>query len=197
MTKVTDSPLLLETISIESGEALHINYHNIRFKRTREELFGLGEDFDLAKIIEAPDENNYRCRILYDQTIHSIEYIPYQEKSIKKIKVVHSDIEYNYKYADRTKLNELLEENSQSDEVLIIKNGLVTDTTIANIAFLQRGVWITPKMPLLAGTTRQRLIDTGFLRPIEIKYREIPHFDGVALMNAMVGFKIITPTWVK
>jgi len=195
MTSSADSPLLLETISIKSGEAQHLQYHNQRFNKTRKELFDIDMPFDLQSIIKAPDQHRYRCRILYNQSIQLIEYIPYLPKKIEKIKVIESNIEYNYKYENRTEFNELLALYPQNDELLLVTNGLVTDTTIANIAFLNNGAWVTPQKPLLEGTTRQRLIDEGFLRAIEIKYSEIPHFDGVALMNAMVGFKIITPTW--
>ena len=40
-----------------------------------------------------------------------------------------------------------------------IKNGIITDTSIANIAIFYDGVWITSKNSLLNGTTKDRLIE--------------------------------------
>jgi 4-amino-4-deoxychorismate lyase len=190
-----NSSLLLETIRIEKGKALHLSYHNQRFNKTRKKLFNIHSSFDLATIIKPPDQETYRCRILYDREIQKVEFLPYQPKPIQKIALISSDLSYPFKYADRTAFNKLLDASLECDEILIIQKDLLTDTTIANIAFLQEGQWITPDCPLLEGTTRQRLIDEGFLTPKAIQADEIDHFDGFALMNAMIGFKVINPTW--
>lgn len=192
-----NSSLLLETIRIEKGEALHLSYHNQRFNKTRKKLFNIHNSFDLATMIKPPNQETYRCRILYNREIQKIEYLPYQQKLIQKIALVSSDLTYPFKYADRTALNELLAASPECDDILIIRKGFLTDTTIANIAFLQEGRWITPEYPLLEGTARRRLIDEGFLTPKAIRAEEINHFDGFALMNAMLGFKVINPIWVR
>jgi 4-amino-4-deoxychorismate lyase len=102
--------------------------------------------------------------------------------------LVHSDIDYNLKYADRSALEALKAERPDADDVLIVKNGYVTDTTIANIAFFDGERWLTPATPLLEGTTRARLIDEGVLTPAPIRYDAIDHFKSVALFNALQGF---------
>ena len=191
------SSLLLETIKVEGGEAFHLSYHNQRFNRSRNSLFGINKPVDLSKYIRPPDNRLYRCRILYDQEIQKIEFLPYQPKPIQKIALISSDLSYPFKYADRTAFNKLLDASPECNEILIVQQGLLTDTTIANIAFLQEGRWITPECPLLEGTTRQRLIDEGFLTPKAIRADKIDSLNGFALMNAMLGFKIINPTWVK
>ncbi len=186
---------LLETIRIENGEALNISYHNQRFNRSRKELFSIDRSIDLSKVITPPDKGVYRCRILYDHNIRTIEYLSYQPKIIQTIAIVESSISYPYKYADRKQLEALLATSPQADDVLISQNGYLTDTTIANIALLEKGRWITPDNPLLEGTTRRRLINEGFLTPKSIIIDEINQFDGFALMNAMIGFKVIkSPT---
>jgi len=189
--------LLLETVSIRDGAAEHIEYHNRRLNKSRKELWAIGESIDLSSVLtDLPLHGHHRCRILYgEKGIESTEYFPYTSREIDSIALVESGIDYRYKYADRTGLDALRELAPGWDEVLIVRDGLVTDTTIANIAFREEGRWITPAVPLLEGTTRQRLIDNGFLGCREISYGEIGGFDGVALMNAMVGFRIITPQW--
>jgi len=191
------STLLLETLCIKESKVEHISYHNWRFNQSRRELFGIESFCDLAPLLTPPTLGTYRCRILYGRTIESIEYIPYQPKEIKRVALVRSAIEYSYKYANRRELDALKESSPKSDDIVIIQDGLITDTSIANIAFLENGQWITPKKPLLKGTTRQRLLESGFLREKNIPSEIISSFDGVALMNAMVGFKIISPIWMK
>lgn len=185
--------LLLETIRIKNGEADYLEYHNQRFRKSQRDLLGINSDFDLGTIISAPKQGIYRCRILYTRDIQSIEYIPYQTKEFKKIALMQSDIEYRYKYANRDTLDTLLKSSVDCDDILIHKDSLVRDTTIANVAFKKNDKWFTPMNPLLAGTTRQRLIDNGLLVPKSIKIDEIKSYDGFALMNAMIGFRVINP----
>ena len=187
----SSAPLLLETIKIEDGEIHNLSYHQHRCTKSRKKLFHSSDVLDLSSIIDAPKVGLYRCRILYGVSLHSIEYIPYIPKEIQRLKIVSSDIEYSLKYANRDALNALLESNKDVDEVIIEKNGYLTDTTISNIAFFDGKQWLTPAKPLLEGTMRAKLIDEGFLQPKEIKKEDIQNYSQVALMNAMIGFKIL------
>jgi len=106
--------------------------------------------------------------------------------------MLHDDtIEYAMKYANRERLDALFAQRGDADDVLIIKNGFVTDTTIANIAFFDGKRWLTPASPLLEGTTRQRLLDEAKIVEEEIRIQDVARFKQVALMNAMVDFAII------
>ncbi|RLA80425.1 MAG: hypothetical protein DRG78_11000, partial [Epsilonproteobacteria bacterium] len=127
--------------------------------------------------------------------IKSIKYIPYIEKEINKIKIVSSNINYKYKYANRDELNRLLKEHNKFDEIIIEKDGYITDTTISNIAFYDDNCkqWFTPKTPLLRGTMREKLLSDGFLKTRNIESTEISNYKKVSLINAMIGFKIINP----
>jgi 4-amino-4-deoxychorismate lyase len=187
----TSIPLLLETIKIEDGEIHNLSYHQNRCTKSRQTLFHSTDILDLASIINAPQTGVYRCRILYAEKLHSIEYIPYTPKEIKRLKIVSSDITYSLKYANRDALNALLESNKDVDEVIIEKNGYLTDTTISNIAFFDGKQWLTPVKPLLEGTMRAKLIDEGFLHTKQIKKEDLQNYSQVALMNAMIGFKIL------
>jgi 4-amino-4-deoxychorismate lyase len=187
----SSTPLLLETIKIEDGEIHNLHYHQNRCTKSRQKLFHSSDVLDLSSIIDAPKVGLYRCRILYRESLHSIEYIPYIPKEIQKLKIVSSDIEYSFKYANRDALNTLLESNRDVNEVIIEKNGYLTDTTIHNIAFFNGKQWLTPEKPLLEGTMRAKLIDEGFLQTKQIKKEELQNYSQVALMNAMIGFKIL------
>jgi len=183
--------LLLETIKIENGEVFDLSYHQKRFDKSRKGLFSDTMPMDLTDMIEAPKKGLYRCRILYDTGIHSIEYIPYRAKVIQRLKIVPADIDYAYKYADRDAFNTLLQNNPAFDEVIIEKNGFISDTSISNLAFYDGSRWVTPEEPLLEGTMRGKLLDQGFLIKSQIQKKDLGKYSHVALMNAMLGFNIL------
>jgi len=184
-----NKPLLMETIKIKDGLIHNLSYHQERFTRSRVAIYGTTNKLNLKEYIYPPTKGLYRCRILYANNIHSVKYIPYVPKVISCLKLVSSRIDYDYKYANRDELNSLLVNGY--DDILIEKDGYITDTSIANIAFYDGKQWVTPKNPLLKGTTRQKLIDDGFLQTRQIKPNDIYNYTQVALMNAMIGFKII------
>lgn len=191
-SKDRSSPLLLETIKIEEGKVHNLNYHQSRCDKSRQKLFNSVDSLDLSSIIKPPQTGLYRCRILYAEALEAIEYIPYTPKKLDTLKIISSNIEYDFKYANRDGLHALLQSNSDVDEVIIEKNGYLTDTTISNIAFFDGKEWVTPQKPLLEGTMRAKLIDEGFLKTKEIKKKELSNYSQVALINAMIGFKILS-----
>lgn len=187
--------IFLETIRVVNGEIYNLEYHQKRYERVLDD-FGVKIKEDLGNFIKPPKNGTYRCRLLYDisktPSILDITYHKYEKRDISSLKILSSNsIDYRYKYADREKLNALFELRGECDDVLIIKNELVTDTTIANIAFFDGLKWITPKTPLLMGTTRERLLFEGKIFEANIYAKEIKNFTKVALLNAMVDFDII------
>ena len=183
--------LLLETIKIEEGIVHNLEYHQKRLDRSTQALFKRKSNIVLYNCIKAPQKGLYRCRIIYDEKIHSIEYIPYIPKEISSLKIITSTIDYQYKYANRETLNILIASQPETDDILIEKDGLITDTSIANIAFYTEGRWLTPTSPLLEGTVRAKLLDEGFLKKENITIDDLEKYSHVALMNAMIGFNIL------
>lgn len=180
--------MLLETIRCDLGEALHLSYHQQRLDRSLKQL-RCPTCYDLNALISPPDDTLYRCRFVYDSIQYSVEFIPYAPRSVTSLKLVYDDtIEYPLKYSDRENLNTLYKLRGVCDDVLIVKNGLLRDTTIANIALQIDDRWYTPQSPLLEGTTRARLLDEGFLRTAPLTPLDIAKASSVAIMNAMVGF---------
>ena len=187
------TPLLLETIRIEKGRAINLPYHQRRFDRSRKAHFHHLSPLSLAELISPPDTTHlWRCRISYHKEITAIEYLPYTPKVFRHLKVVSSSLSYPYKYYKREALKRLQADYSDYDDIIIEKEGLLTDTTIANIAFYDGKRWLTPKTPLLEGTMRAKLIDEGFLHPHPIRKEDISSYTYTALMNAMIGFKILS-----
>lgn len=155
-------------------------------------MLGSKRRLDLAAHINVPDTALYRCRIVYDDTTLEIEYIPYQKRAVRTLQAVEADqLSYALKYADRSALEDLFVQRGSSDDILIVQNGLITDTSIANIAFFDSQRWLTPRKPLLEGTTRARLLDTNKISLADISLEDLPKFTHFALMNAMIGFEEI------
>ena len=71
------------------------------------------------------------------------------------------------------------------------KNGLITDTSIANIAIEIDGIWFTPKTPLLYGTTRQRYLDNSKLKELDISIEMLQSANKIGLLNAMIDFDVL------
>jgi len=180
---------LFETIQVRDRRLININYHNRRFNQSRLELFGIKENICLENIISLPDTLNdkiYKCRLNYSQTINEITYSEYIPKIISTLRIVFcDDISYNYKYENRIYLKTLLRQ-AGTDDILIIKNGFVTDSSFANIIFFDGLKWHTPSTPLLMGTKRSFLLDTGAVTESEIHYKDIRLFHSSRLINAML-----------
>ncbi len=181
--------MFIETIRCEGGKAFHLPYHQHRLNATLQK-FAFYPHYTLSDRIAPPPKGLYRCRCVYDAHHFSCDYFPYTPKMIQKIGwIADETIDYGVKYADRTPFNDLLHRYSAYDEILIIQNGYLTDTTIANIALYVEGQWLTPHTPLLEGTTRARLVDEGKLFIAPLTPDDLPKATKIALMNAMIGFR--------
>ena len=187
------SPTLLETIRLEYGVPQHLSWHTARLNHTRRELFGVTDSLDLLQYLQQhavlllPQSPLAKLRLIYnDSQILSIDVTPYTPKPIRHITLIEADIDYQYKYTDRTALDHLA--TLVNNEILITTNGYLRDTSIANIALHRHGTWFTPNIPLLPGTTRARLLAEGFLLPKDIHQDTLPSYDRLGLMNAMTGF---------
>ena len=183
----------LETIKALDGRIENLSYHQKRYESVLAS-YGVADYKDLGAYLSPPPKGLYRCRVVYTlDKIVEVTYHSYVKRSIKHLKAITAnELEYAKKYVDREALNALYAKRGSCDDILIIQNALITDTSIANVAFFDGAEWFTPKQPLLAGTTRQRLLDSGFLKLADIGINELSSFKAMALMNAMIDFDIIT-----
>lgn len=181
----------LETIRIKDGKIFNLSYHQKRYESVLKH-FHIDKIKKLQDYINPPKTGLYRCRVVYDFNDIHVTFYPYTKREVNSLKLVYDDtIDYPFKYTNRQKIDELFKQKAKCDDILIVKNSLITDTSIANIAFYKNSNWFTPKTPLLKGTTRQRLIDDGKLIPKDITVDEIHTFSKIALLNAMIDFYIV------
>lgn len=181
-----------ETIKVVDGEHLNLPYHQKRYENTLN-YFGKINYEILESYLKAPLVGLYRCKIIYDlDSIKDIQYYEYKKKKVESLKIIYDDkINYSLKSTNRKDLDAMYEKREICDDILVVKNGYITDTTIANIALYKDGFWYTPKRVLLAGTTRQRYLDSSKIILKDISVDELGSFSSVALLNAMIDFDII------
>jgi 4-amino-4-deoxychorismate lyase len=181
--------ICFETICVRSRSFLNIESHDRRFNTTRRDLWGKEEHLPLEAAILIPDfisNASYKCRVVYGPDIESIEWEPYEARKISSIMLVDDDtISYAYKFRDRSRLQYLMESKRECDEILIVKNGLITDTSIANVALFDGYGWFTPDLPLLPGTQRALLLDQGIIKERRIHISDLPRYSKIKLFNAM------------
>ena len=181
----------LETIKSVDGELFNMSYHQKRYESVLDSL-GIEKKEDLKEYLNPPLYGIYRCRLVYTPDTINITYHEYKKKEISSLKLIfNNEIEYSNKSTCRDEIDALYEQRGDADDILIIKDLLVSDTSIANIAFYKNGDWLTPKQPLLKGTTRARLIDEGKIIESDIKVQDIRSFSKIALLNAMLDFDIL------
>ncbi|HKJ78214.1 MAG TPA: aminotransferase class IV family protein [Prolixibacteraceae bacterium] len=179
---------LVETIKCKNGKICNIAYHNTRFNNSRRELFGIHEIIDLSDFIFIPEHANsgtFKCRVLYKKEIGSIEFTAYQPRNISSLKIVFDpEIHYPFKYTDRNQLELLYEKRGECDDIVIVKNGFITDSYMANLIFWDGKKWYTPATPLLQGIQRAKLLKEGKIFQCPVKLEDLSAFKKVGLINA-------------
>ncbi len=180
---------LFETIKCSDGILSNLDFHNERFNKARKELFGIADEMDLKKRIEIHENCKtglFRCRVVYAENIEKIEFLPHQIRNISSLKLVEDNlIDYHLKYANREALQNLFEKREDCDDILIIKNGCITDSFTANVIFSDGKKWWTPDTPLLQGTQRARLIREKKISECRITVDDLQKFRFAGLINAM------------
>lgn len=184
---------LLESIYLKDGAFRNLPYHEERMRKSWRDLFNSNATIDLyhyLNTIEIPSKGFYKTRVIYDIEIRKVEFVPYVVKPVKSLKLIHSDtISYDYKFLDRKDIDQLYSQRGNADDVLIVKNGFITDTSYANIIFKKGRDWYTPDHCLLKGTMRESLLDAGLIRETTIDVNSYSQFRSIKLINSMLGME--------
>jgi len=143
----------------------------------------------LKAAIRVPQLNasgGVRCRVEYGPEILSVAFTPWQKQPIRSLKQISVEsIDYHAKFIDRTALNALFSLRGNCDEIIIVKQDRITDTSISNLIFFDGTAWITPTEPLLPGTCRERLLALRKISARTLRPADLGSFSGVKLINAL------------
>ena len=182
--------LLFETIRICNGVPENLPFHQERVNKAMRCFCEGTQPIDLLKHIQVPPECSYgiyKCRVTYGRQVTSVDFEAYTPKVISSLKLVEDNtILYPHKFTDRSTLNALREMRGNCDEILIVKNGLITDTSFSNIVFSDGNRWFTPSKPLLPGTMRSFLLQRNFVSEAEIRPADLHRYTIARLINAML-----------
>lgn len=177
----------IETIRFEDGQFHLLDLHQTRVDRTFANFYPQKKPFDLASTLPSfKKSGKFKFRVEYDNVVREVSSSPYQKKVIESIKFVEAQVDYGFKYSDRADLDGLLLD-SEADEIIIVQDGLVTDSTYSNLAFFDGEKWFTPRRPLLEGVRRRLQIDQGQITEMDIKPDLIQEFKKISFINAMMG----------
>jgi 4-amino-4-deoxychorismate lyase len=181
-----------ESIQLNDGEFKRLKLHQERVGKTMQDYFPDAKVIDLFDALHNtsfPMMGLYKCRILYDTKIRGIEYTPYSKRDIHSFRLVETDlVSVPYKNEDRSVLNAAFALRGDCDEIILVKNGLLTDTSFSNIALYDGLNWYTPRIPLIYGVNRTQLVTEDVLSEKDITPSELVNFKLISLFNAMNEF---------
>ena len=108
-------------------------------------------------------------------------------REIHSLQVVEdNNITYNFKSTNRDCLNALAARKGGCDEIIIVKRGLVRDTSYTNVALYDGKLWLTPRQPLLLGTKRAYLLEKKLIQEADLTLDDLRKAQKVSLFNAMI-----------
>jgi 4-amino-4-deoxychorismate lyase len=182
----------VESIQLKDGEFKRLELHQERIRKAMKDFYPTDKVIDLAEYLNHtsfPVEGIYKCRLVYDSGIRKIEFTPYIGRKIHSLRLVETEMDSTpYKKEDRAILNDAFNLRGDCDEIIMVKDGLLTDTSFSNIALFDGLNWVTPRIPLIYGVNRTYLLKIGILIEKDVTPSGLVNFSRVSLFNAMNEF---------
>lgn len=186
-----NTPRFIESIRVCDGKFCSLEWH---LRRMRQTIAYWQYPLDLSILSwQVPEELGsgiFKCRIVYDSQIREMTYSPYQPRIIRSLKLVDGDeLDYAFKYEDRSVIMRLLQLKESCDDILITKGGYITDTSYSNVVLENSEGLFVPHTFLLNGTRRQRLLSEGIVRERAIRPSDLGQYHRLYLINALIGLE--------
>ena len=181
----------IESIKVEDQEIFLLEFHQKRINQTFSH-FGKEGSIDLKKIythLEHDEDGLFKLRLVYDldKKVRT-QMIPYAIPEIADFQLVENNsYDYSFKFEDRKELDKM-KMKAKAEEIIIVKNNHITDTSFSNLLFLKGKDWFTPSTYLLNGVQRQNLLKHKKIKETEITLQNIKQFSHFQLINALNDF---------
>ncbi|MFN8281109.1 MAG: aminotransferase class IV [Saprospiraceae bacterium] len=176
----------IETIRLIDGRFRNVEFHNERVRNTFMKFYPQHEPHDLKVIIsQLGGKSNGRVKVLYNS-----ERLYFSISPIFNLKTTHYHLlesprlRYDFKFYDRLSLVHV-QRNDRYIEPVFCRNGMITDTSRANLIFREGSKWYTPDTFLLNGSMRQSLLSLGYIQSTPIHKSELYRFNGFKPINAL------------
>ena len=196
----------IETFMVHGGELQAGDLHQERMLRTLTDFGAEASQPILHGLLSATPwlevesyltkqallpSTTYRLTFEYDLTkIRAIRLIPYQRRSISKLRLVQlpEDLDYSYKYADRCFFDRVKATLPDDEEPLFVRqDGTITDTSFTNVLMETEDGYFTPARPLLKGTQRASLLRRGLIAEHDhLTLTHLTHARSLLLINALL-----------
>lgn len=184
----------IEAIEWSQGRAHRLPYHQRRVEAAFRCLYPGVTAFSLSDELEKrqhlfPVQGTYKLRLEYNEQLQTVEFQEYRLRSISTLKMVETgQPTLDYKSSVRALIDEAFSARGTADDVLLVRDGMLTDTSYANIALYDGTKWKSPRIPLLYGTRRAYLIDRQQIETADIRADELHRFQLIRLFNALIDF---------
>jgi 4-amino-4-deoxychorismate lyase len=194
---------LVESIRIKDGKVYNLKYHLRRINRAKRELYNILTPTDLSRVLKKVNTGSkgiFKCRVIYNQEETWTEIKKYKSPLISSAKLIfNNSVEYKHKYIARRELEILYNSRDGADEIIIVKNGFITDAYYFNIILLIDGEFLTPQYPLLNGVMRQFLIDRGKIKVAKLSVNSLKVAEKIFFINALnpLGKIVLLPNQIK
>lgn len=183
----------IESIQLNDGQLKHLSLHLERMQQTIQAFYKQHTLFDgniIEQLAKKYTKGIYKCRIVYTNKIEEITFNAYQIRSINSLQLVTSQLQYALKKEDRTGLTKLYQQRGDCDDIVIVKDGLLTDGSYTNIALFDGETWWTPATPLLKGIQREVLLSKGRIKEKKIPVALLTKYQKIKLFNAMMDWEV-------
>lgn len=185
--------LFIESIKVRDGVAFNLPLHQKRMDKTRRDRCGQSDTIRLEEVVKVPEQYRkglIKCRVLYGQTIHQLAFTAYSLPTIHSLSMIHDDhLDYAYKSSDRHQIENHYNKRGDADDILVIKNGLLTDTSFCNVVLRKGKAYFTPDSFLLNGVKRQQLLLEGRITEQRVRMEDLRDCDAIHLINAMIDLE--------
>jgi 4-amino-4-deoxychorismate lyase len=184
--------LFIESIQLNNGVFKRLPLHQARVEAAISDFYPESKAFDLVEFLNKssfPTSGLYKCRVVFDSEVKLIEFVPYMRRNINSLKLVETEIvSLHYKMENRADFNAAFGQRDNCDDVLLVKKGLLTDTSYCNIALFDGNEWVTPRVPLLYGVCRSELLTHNKIVEGSIRVSDLVNYQRIRLFNAMIEF---------
>ncbi len=181
----------IESIKVEDQKIFLLELHQKRVNETFSH-FGKEGSIDLQKIfknLEVDENGLYKLKIVYDLNKNfRTQLIPYAISEVDDFQLVENNTyDYSFKFEDRKEF-EKMKTKCRAEEIIIVKNNHITDTSFSNLLFLKGKEWFTPTTYLLNGVQRQHLLKNKKIKEAEITPHNLKEYSHFQIINALNDF---------